>query len=146
MRTTALRFEFVHLVPREPQPGTLYISVECATANHRCCCGCGLEVVTPIAPRGWSLTFDGETVSLDPSIGNWSFPCQSHYWIRRNRIEWAPRWSRHKIDAERAAEQLERHQALQPVEGERPTVTDPPEADSVLGSWWARAGKWLRSW
>ncbi|MFC4855982.1 DUF6527 family protein [Actinophytocola glycyrrhizae] len=24
--------------------------------------------------------FNGETVSLSPSIGNWSFPCRSHYY------------------------------------------------------------------
>ena len=44
----------------------------------------------------------GETISLDPSIGNWNFRCQSHYWIRRNRAIWAPRWSRKEIDAARA--------------------------------------------
>ncbi|WP_417924835.1 DUF6527 family protein [Collimonas pratensis] len=26
----------------------------------------------------WSLTYDGKTVSLDPSIGNWSLPCRAH--------------------------------------------------------------------
>jgi hypothetical protein len=54
-------------------------------------------VVTPFTPKDWELRFDGETVSLSPSIGNWSFACQSHYWIRWNRIEWAPRWSAAQI-------------------------------------------------
>ena len=33
-----------------------------------------------------SVKYDGETVSLSPSIGNFQFPCKSHYWIRENRV------------------------------------------------------------
>ena len=40
----------------------------------------------------------GASVSLDPSIGNWNFPCQSHYWIDRNRVRWAGRWTPEQID------------------------------------------------
>lgn len=87
-----MKYEFVEYVPDELTEGRLYISIAFATALHKCCCGCGREVVTPLAPTGWSLTFDGKTVSLAPSIGNWSYPCQSHYWIRRNNVEWVPRW------------------------------------------------------
>jgi hypothetical protein len=101
-RITALTHEFIDYVPQELQHGTLYISIAFATAAHKCCCGCGGEVVTPLSPTDWTLIFDGETVTLDPSVGNWSFKCQSHYWIRRNRIEWAPRWSRRAIEAGRA--------------------------------------------
>ncbi|WP_353963011.1 DUF6527 family protein [Streptomyces sp. NBC_00365] len=39
-------------------------------------CGCGRKVVTPLAPQEWKLTLDGVSVSLHPSIGNWSFPLQ----------------------------------------------------------------------
>ena len=38
----------------------------------RCCCGCGEEVVTPFSPAQWQMSFDGEAVSLHPSIGNWN--------------------------------------------------------------------------
>jgi hypothetical protein len=62
--------------------------MEHATAIHLCCCGCGLEVVTPFAPDSWKLIFDGRTVSITPSIGNWQFPCRSHYWISKNVIHW----------------------------------------------------------
>jgi len=41
-------------------------------------------VVTPLSPTGWSLIFDGETVSLYPSIGNWNFPCRSQRLDRRS--------------------------------------------------------------
>lgn len=100
----ALRHEFVEHIPTQLEDGTIYISLQFATAVHRCCCGCGNEVVTPFSPTDWSLIFDGESVSLDPSIGNWSFACQSHYWISRNRVKWAPRWSKQRIRAGRAAD------------------------------------------
>jgi hypothetical protein len=54
------------------QQDTIYISIRFATVGHKCCCGCGREVITPLSPTDWSLTSDGETVSLHPSIGNWS--------------------------------------------------------------------------
>jgi hypothetical protein len=92
-----VEFEFVEFVPREMEEGTLYISTEYATAVHRCCCGCGAKVTTPLAPAEWRLIFDGKTVSLEPSIGNWSFPCQSHYWIRRNRVAWSGPMTKEEI-------------------------------------------------
>lgn len=102
MHQTALTHRFVEYIPDDLEPGTLYISIPYATVAHSCCCGCGSEVVTPLAPTDWKLTFDGETVSLFPSIGNWSFACQSHYWIEQDRVRWAPRWSREEIAAGRA--------------------------------------------
>jgi hypothetical protein len=74
-------FEFVDLVPAQREEGKLYISIKYRTAVHDCFCGCGMKVVTPIRPTGWKLTYDGDVVTLHPSIGNWSFPCRSHYWI-----------------------------------------------------------------
>ena len=76
---TVLDTEFVMSIPDSLAERTLYVSMEYATVTHKCCCGCGLEVVTPLSPTDWKLTFDGVSVSLDPSIGNWSFPCRSHY-------------------------------------------------------------------
>ena len=89
-RVSYLEHRFVQYVPEVLEEGVLYISVEYATASHRCFCGCGTEVSTPISPSGWTLSFDGETVSLSPSIGNWQLACQSHYWICRNRVSWIP--------------------------------------------------------
>lgn len=77
---------FVKSVPRQLEAGVLYVSMEFSTAIHSCCCGCGHEVVTPLSPTGWKLIYDGESVSLRPSIGNWNLPCKSHYFITRNRI------------------------------------------------------------
>jgi hypothetical protein len=94
----ALKHEFVEFIPEELEQGTVYVSMRFATASHLCVCGCGNKVVTPIRPTDWILIFDGKTVSLEPSIGNWSFPCQSHYYIRKNRVKWAPKWSRDQIE------------------------------------------------
>jgi Family of unknown function (DUF6527) len=66
-----IEHEFIDLVPRELKDRTLYISIEFASATHKCFCGCGAEVVTPISRFGWQLIFDGETVSLSPSVGSW---------------------------------------------------------------------------
>ncbi|EIM28575.1 DUF6527 family protein [Microvirga lotononidis] len=88
-RIDQLSPEFVEYIPERPAPGFLYVSKRYATALHLCCCGCGSEVVTPLNPAKWHLKEDGGTVSLSPSIGNWSFPCQSHYWIKGNRVSWA---------------------------------------------------------
>ena len=104
-RTTKLTHRFVKSVPETLEDGVLYVSVEYATAIHKCCCGCGKEVVTPLSPRDWKLIFDGETISLYPSIGNWSFPCQSHYWITNNQAEWAVKWSKRQIAAVRKKDQ-----------------------------------------
>lgn len=93
--------KFLQYIPDKLEKGILYLSIEFATASHSCACGCGHEVVTPLSPTDWKLIFDGATVSLDPSIGNWSFPCQSHYWITRNKVQWAPKWSKEQINAGR---------------------------------------------
>ena len=63
---------------------------------HLCCCGCGNEVVTPLNPDGWRLTFDGESVSLHPSISNPDMDCRSHYWITRDKVCWVPQWPARK--------------------------------------------------
>lgn len=109
-KVNALKHQFVEYIPDTLDEAIIYVSISYATAVHKCCCGCGNEVVTPLSPTDWKLTFDGETVSLFPSIGNWSFPCKSHYWIRSNRVEWAPQWSPQKIEAARALEVEEKRE------------------------------------
>jgi hypothetical protein len=107
-----MRHEFVEFVPDQLKEGVVYICIQFATAVHRCCCGCGREVVTPISRADWTLSFDGESISLDPSIGNWSYPCQSHYWIRKNRVQWTPRWSPEMIERGRKKDRLLREQVF----------------------------------
>lgn len=93
-----LQHKFVEFIPEHIEEGILYISLEYCTAIHKCACGCGNEVVTPISPTDWKLSFNGKSVTLNPSIGNWSFECQSHYWIKNNKIEFASRWTQEKIE------------------------------------------------
>ena len=106
MRHHRLEHRFVTSIPRKLEQGLLYVSMEYATAAHSCCCGCGQEVVTPLTPTDWQLTFDGETVSLWPSIGNWSFECKSHYIIERSEIIQVVPWSDRKIDRNRFLDRL----------------------------------------
>jgi hypothetical protein len=90
IRTKQLRHRFVETMPDSIEPGFLYVSMEYATAAHRCCCGCGEEVVTPFSPAQWQMSFSGDAVSLHPSIGNWNLRCRSHYVVREGRVIEAP--------------------------------------------------------
>lgn len=83
-----LNHKFTKFIPENLEDNTLYISVEYSTAIHKCACGCGNKVVTPFSRDDWRLIFKGDVVSLRPSIGNWNFPCKSHYWITDSAIEW----------------------------------------------------------
>ncbi len=111
MKRTSISHEFVEYIPPELVEGVLYVSIPYATAIHLCACGCGNKVVTPISPVEWQFLYDGESVSLTPSIGNWEFPCHSHYWIRHDGIQWARRWSDAEIAEGRSrdAEDLENY-------------------------------------
>jgi len=96
-----IQHNFVEEIPSEKEPGILYISLEFAVATHLCPCGCRSVIVTRLAPNGWSMLFNGETVTLNPSIGNWSLPCKSHYWIRNNQIKWARAYNKDEIEGVR---------------------------------------------
>ena len=100
--------DFVDEIPRELESGKLYVCCRYRAVKHLCACGCGVAINTPLHPTGWTLICDGVSVSLWPSIGNWSESCQSHYWIRNSRIEWSPTWSKRKILRGRAARKRER--------------------------------------
>lgn len=92
-----IRTRFVDAIPSAIEDGVLYVSAEYGTAVHKCCCGCGQEVVTPLGPTDWTVTIDGDAVSVYPSIGNWSFACKSHYWISYGCTRWAEQWSEEQI-------------------------------------------------
>jgi hypothetical protein len=101
-----LKHEFVNDIPDMLEDGIIYISLQYATIIHKCICGCGNEVVTPLSPTDWRFSYDGETVTLDPSIGNWNFDCQSHYWIVNNEVRLARSWSYAEIEAGRMRDRL----------------------------------------
>lgn len=145
-REKVLAHRFVEFIPDVLEEGTLYVSMEYATVSHKCCCGCGFEVVTPLSPTDWKLTFDGETISLYPSIGNWSFKCQSHYWIRNSRAKWASRWSLEEIDAGKT---WDRHQKESyPGQAADGAAKNAPEAVASLkrpSRWQRFKARWQRS-
>ncbi len=82
-------FELLHVkfIPKEIDPGIIYLSTEFGCAVHLCPCGCGVRVVTPTGSRdGWECAFAGGALTLYPSIKN--LACNSHYYIRANRVVW----------------------------------------------------------
>ncbi|WP_430933279.1 DUF6527 family protein [Saccharicrinis sp. 156] len=95
------KFKFVETIPDFLKENVVYITTQYNTAVHKCMCGCGNEVVTPITPHDWELIYNGESITLYPSIGNWNFDCQSHYWIKNNEIVWAEKWSKNRIELNR---------------------------------------------
>ncbi|UCZ63572.1 hypothetical protein LHJ73_21675 [Mycolicibacterium phocaicum] len=62
---------------------------------------CATKVASALDPTDYAITFDGETISLSPSIGNWNFHCRSHYVIRRGQVRWMPAMSDADIAAGR---------------------------------------------
>lgn len=154
MRHRTLEHRFVRNVPRELEPGVMYVSMEYATAVHSCCCGCGERVVTPFTPTDWNMTFNGESISLNPSVGNWNQKCRSHYVIRQGRVLEAGPWSNAQVEAERRRDKRakashyggngEMRSAVQQltVLAPEPEVAD-QERGSRPQSFWSRLKTWL---
>lgn len=94
----------VQAIPENLEPNVLYVSRKYGTASHLCACGCRIEVVTPLGRGGWNVLLDRRGVSMFPSIGNWSFDCKSHYFIRNGGIEWAAAFSPSMVEAARRAD------------------------------------------
>ncbi len=147
MRHLSLEHRFVRNVPRELEPGILYISMDYATAVHSCCCGCGDRVVTPFTPTDWRMTFDGESISLHPSVGNWNQKCRSHYVIQRGRVLEAGPWSQGQIEAERLRDKkakAEHYGSLHEARRELPgSATGGQSATAHSRSIWTRLKAWL---
>lgn len=118
-----LQHRFIDVIPDNLEPGVLYVSMEYATATHSCCCGCGEEVVTPFSPTDWRMEFDGETISLSPSVGSWTLPCRSHYVIKRGKVIEAGPWSEERIEAERQRDRKAKAQHYGTVQAAPPAPT-----------------------
>ena len=142
---------FVDTLPDELEDGRLYISLQYRTIAHKCACGCGTEINTPLHPTGWALTYDGVQVSIFPSVGNWSEKCQSHYWIAKNQIRWSRPWTREQIltgRKGRADEIQEYHETLSDVVGvgERETTEPPKKNLTRLKEWLYHKLRTLWEW
>lgn len=142
MKHAEFRPEFVEFIPRELEEGVLYISEKYKTASHKCACGCGEKVVTPLSPVEWQLLKLRGKVSLSPSIGNWNYACKSHYLIKSNKVVWAGAMSsrqialvqkKDRVDKERYVDALNRKKELTPeTEKQADTV---PQGKSRDGLW-----------
>lgn len=140
MKHTVIKHAFVEFIPETLEDGTLYVSIPYATAVHKCFCGCGREVVTPLSPTDWQLAFDGRAVSLYPSVGSWNLPCRSHYWIRRDRVESAPQWSRRRIEAERSRDRHAKDAYFEA--GEDTKAPGQAKGSASRESIWRRLTRW----
>lgn len=122
-RVDILKPVYVQYVPPADsiKQGELYISQEFQTAVHKCYCGCGEEVVTPLNPAQWRFSEKDGKVSLYPSIGNWSYQCQSHYFIKDNQILWASAFTEAAIRRVQANDQraIENYIAAKNAESDR---------------------------
>ncbi len=141
-----IEHEFVDFTPKNCEDGKLYVSIKYATAVHSCFCGCRTEVVTPLNPTGWQLPYDGDTVSLHPSVGNWGFPCRSHYWIKRDRVVWAGDMSDEDIESGRARDRANRDSyfaASQAASNVTPVPKVEPPSTKEVGRKKSRLWRWL---
>lgn len=135
-----MRHKFVEFIPEDIESGIVYISGKYKTAVHNCICGCGNKVVTPLSPTDWELTFNGKSISLSPSIGNWNFDCRSHYWIKKSKIEWAEDWSKEMIQANRKEDRKQKEiyfkEQNEFIEKENSSVTNKRK------KWWDKLKFW----
>lgn len=147
MRYSVLEHRFVETFPEPLEPGVLYVSMDYGSAAHSCCCGCGEEVVTPLTPTDWNITYDGETITLHPSVGSWTLPCRSHYVIRRNRVLEAPPWSDAEVSAERRRDRRAKaaHYGLNALSDVAVSATDvePSQTPPAASGWKGRFFGWL---
>lgn len=140
MKLTSIEHAFVEAFPTPMEPGIVYVSIPFTTIGHLCCCGCGEEVITPLSPVRWRLEYDGRSISLRPSIGNWNLPCRSHYWITNNTVRWAEDWSDAEIAAAISADQ---HLLDDSVE---PQGTAHDRNSATPRGWFATLRSHLRRW
>ena len=68
----------------------------------------------PLGPAEWSFLDSPNGPSLAPSIGNWQFPCRSHYWIQGGQVVWSAAWTPTQVQAGHRAEE-ERRRAITTV-------------------------------
>lgn len=89
MRQPRFKHKVVDSIPERMESNVMYITADGDVAGHLCACGCGREVITPLSPTDWSVEVNRRGFSLSPSVGNWAFPCRSHYFLRSSAVVWA---------------------------------------------------------
>ena len=126
MKLRTITAQHVEFMPKQLEPGILYVSEKYGTAAHLCACGCGAKVRTPLGPTEWSFTRTAAGPSLWPSVGNWQQSCQSHYIIKGGKIIWCGKWTPAQIAAGCLNEEARRR--------------------AYYDAFYARKGLWSRFW
>jgi hypothetical protein len=127
-----MNHEFVESFPESLEHGKLYVSIRYRTAAHLCACGCGRKVITPIRRGAWKLEFDGDSITLFPSVGSSNLDCRSHYFIRDGQVKWLPK--------------MIGVQAKPVTQAEVPTAELEPIGFNQKKPWWVKLLGWLTFW
>lgn len=141
MRRKVFKHQFVELVPDELEEGVLYVTIAYGTAVHLCACGCGSEVVTPLSPAQWKFTYDGEAITLSPSIGNLRFSCQSHYFIVGDKVIWGEHISEKDIEAVKSRDRNLLKTYFEQKEARNNSESKMPEKPKLTKRLWGRLWK-----
>lgn len=131
MRLETITSHHVEFMPKQLEPGILYVSEKYGTAAHLCACGCGAKIRTPLGPTEWAVTDTPSGPSLWPSVGNWQQACQSHYVIDGGKIIWCGKWTPEQILAGRRAEEARRKAYYDAMYAKKP-------------NWLVRIWRWLK--
>ena len=133
MRTQWWNARWVEDMPPVLEPGHLYISIKHRLTEHLCACGCGTEVSLPLGRSEWRIEYDGDSVSIRPSVGNWRLPCRSHYVIDENATLWCESWSEEDVATGRMRDREAKENEIVRRRRQKP--------------WWQRLRMWLyRCW
>lgn len=75
---------------------TIYHSPAYKIVRFLCPCGCGHEIMLRTAPevdvqgRKWKVELIDKKITLHNSVFvSWNGGCQSHFFIRKNQVQWA---------------------------------------------------------
>jgi hypothetical protein len=150
VKQARFKHEEVDSIPERLQPNTLYVTIEGDVAGHLCACGCGREVITPLSPTDWAITFSRHGPTLSPSIGNWGFPCRSHYFIRNGAVVWARGMSDEDIEQGRRRDKARKKRYYgrlnaQQVSHQAQTLESPPSSPCMQQSGWQRLLAWWKN-
>ncbi|XQA61836.1 DUF6527 family protein [Xanthomonas sacchari] len=147
MKVDHYQHRFVESFPRPLDEGVLYVSTRFPCTAHACACGCGKEVISNLSPTDWKLIYDGVGVSLSPSIGNWQFPCRSHYWISEGQVVWSYDMSEEQIqagrDRDRRAKQRFYGSESASSAQQRSKTSQKPQRKEKSSDWKSRFKRWF---
>jgi len=144
MKTARFTHRFVEKIPETLDEGVLYLAMDRGTMLHLCACGCRSEVVTPLGRTDWRMACDGEEVTVEPSIGNWSLPCRSHYFISGGAVQWAGAWSDEQIERGRLRDRQRKASQLAYIDDGHPEGSHVPSPPVRRPRLLARIAKWLK--